>query len=129
MVVNEYGGTDGVVTLEDPVEELVGDTADEYDRVGTHARHRGDGSWSLSGLLRLDEVDEITGVPLPEGEDYDTLGGLVLARFGRIPAPGEKIVERIGQEEAHLMVERRDGWRVDRGRPRWCPRPRHRSGV
>jgi CBS domain containing-hemolysin-like protein len=114
VVVDEYGGTDGVVTLEDLVEELVGDIADEHDRTGAHARRRSDGSWSLSGLLRPDEVAEITGVALPEGEDFDTVAGFVLDRLGRLPAAGDEVIERLGEEQVLLQVERMDGWRVDR---------------
>ncbi len=76
IVVDEYGGTDGVVTLEDLVEEIVGDIADEHDRLSSRSRHRRDGTWSLSGLLRPDEVEEQTGIALPEGEDYETIAGL-----------------------------------------------------
>ena len=76
VVVDEYGGTDGVVTLEDLVEEIVGDIADEHDRLSARSRHRRDGTWSLSGLLRPDEVEEQTGIALPESEDYETIGGL-----------------------------------------------------
>ena len=78
VVLDEYGGHAGIVTLEDVVEEIVGDIADEHDRLGARARLRRDGSWSLSGLLRPDEVEDLTGIELPEGEDYDTVAGLVL---------------------------------------------------
>jgi CBS domain containing-hemolysin-like protein len=125
VVVDEYGGTEGVVTLEDVVEEIVGDIADEHDRPGAHARRRRDGSWSLSGLLRPDEVREITGVPLPEDDDYDTLAGLVLDRLGRVPGVGENVTVALPPptvladvpetpQAAVLTVERLQGLRVDR---------------
>jgi CBS domain containing-hemolysin-like protein len=120
VVVDEYGGTEGVVTLEDVVEEIVGDIADEHDRPGAHARRRRDGSWSLSGLLRPDEVHELTGVELPENADYDTLAGLVLDRLGRVPAVGESVTVGLPPaldfrpQVAVLTVERLDGRRVDR---------------
>ena len=90
IVVDEYGGTAGIVTLEDLVEELVGDIADEHDRPGAHARVTRDGGWSLSGLLRPDEVESITGVPLPEGHAYETIAGLVLERSGEVPSVGDR---------------------------------------
>lgn len=116
LVVDEYGGTDGVVTLEDLVEELVGDIADEHDRAGAHARRMRDGSWSLSGLLRPDEILELTGVALPGEDDYDTLAGLLLDRLGRVPAIGDSHCEQTPGHEAVLTVERMDGRRIDRVR-------------
>ena len=88
VVLDEYGGQAGIVTLEDVVEEIVGDIADEHDRLGAQARQRRDGSWSLSGLLRPDEVEDITGVSLPENEDYDTIAGLVLRGWAGSRSPG-----------------------------------------
>ncbi|MFS8095891.1 hemolysin family protein [Lentzea alba] len=98
LVVDEYGGTAGLVTLEDVVEEIVGDVRDEHDRgEAPPVRSLGKDSWLVSGLLRDDEVAEATGFHMPEG-DYETLAGLVLARLGRIPDVGDEI--------------RVDGWRV-----------------
>ena len=121
VVLDEYGGHAGIVTLEDVVEEIVGDIADEHDRLGSRARQRGDGSWLLSGLLRPDEVEDITGVALPDHEDYDTLAGLMLRELGRIPVAGE-IVElgiplpgsAAGRWRVHLSVLHMDGLRIDR---------------
>ena len=110
VVVDEFGGTDGVVTIEDLIEELVGDVRDEHDRPAGHARRLRSGAWSLSGLLRPDEVTTITGVPLPDGEGYETLGGLLGQRLGRVPARGDTV-----EVDGHrLLVERMDGRRVDR---------------
>jgi CBS domain containing-hemolysin-like protein len=89
VVLDEYGGHAGIVTLEDVVEELVGDIADEHDPQGQRAWPIPDGMWLLSGLLRPDEAEGITGVPLPEHEDYDTIAGLVLQALGRIPDVGD----------------------------------------
>ena len=86
VVVDEYGGTSGVVTLEDVVEELVGEVADEHDRARGSAARRPDGSWGFPGVLRPDELAEITGLTVPEDGPYETLGGLVMATLGRIPA-------------------------------------------
>ncbi|MDQ2587742.1 hemolysin family protein [Saccharothrix yanglingensis] len=91
LVVDEYGGTAGMVTLEDLVEEIVGDVRDEHDRRETSpVRFLGADSWLVSGLLRDDEIAEATGFRMPEG-DYETVAGLVLARLGRIPVAGEEI--------------------------------------
>lgn len=125
VVLDEYGGTAGVVTLEDVVEEIVGDIADEHDRLGALARHRRDGSWSVSGLLRPDEVAGATGLSLPAHEDYDTVAGLMLQRLGRMPEAGDLVVvplppkvdehgDALPVEEAVLTVERLDGLRIDR---------------
>ena len=126
VVLDEYGGTDGVVTLEDLVEEIVGDIADEHDRLSARTRERSDGTWSLSGMLRPDEVAEQTGLLLPESDDYETIGGLVHARLGRIADRGDVVVldalpEREPDDdgqlepvEVSLTVERMQGRRVDR---------------
>jgi CBS domain containing-hemolysin-like protein len=116
-----------VVTLEDVVEEIVGDISDEHDRLSARARQRRDGTWSLSGLLRPDEVEDITGVELPEHEDYDTLAGLVVRQLGRIPLAGDVAEvelpveldeddEELPRRSASLRVEHMDGLRVDRVR-------------
>lgn len=123
VVLDEYGGHAGIVTLEDVVEEIVGDISDEHDRLGARGRLRRDGTWSLSGLLRPDEVEDLTGLGLPEGEDYDTIAGLVLKALGRIPEPGDQVVvplveQREDEEEPErqvlLAVEHMDGLRIDR---------------
>ncbi|MCZ4498341.1 MAG: HlyC/CorC family transporter [Marmoricola sp.] len=126
IVSDEYGGTAGVVTLEDVVEEIVGDIADEHDRIGARLRRRPDGSWIVSGLLRPDEVLDATGLALPEHEDYDTVAGLLVQLLGRIPVRADEVVvplpvvqpddddEDPVQEHAVLRVERMDGLRVDR---------------
>ncbi|MFL6142652.1 MAG: hemolysin family protein [Labedaea sp.] len=98
LVVDEYGGTAGMVTLEDLIEEIVGDVRDEHDRRETSpVRAIGRDSWIVSGLLRDDEVAEATGFRMPEG-DYETLAGLVLTRLGRIPEVNDEIQV--------------DGWRI-----------------
>jgi CBS domain containing-hemolysin-like protein len=126
IVSDEYGGTAGVVTLEDVVEEIVGDIADEHDRSAARLRQRPDGSWIVSGLLRPDEVLDATGLALPEHDDYDTVAGLLVQRLGRIPRPGDSVEVALPPvvpedddadpvlEHAHLRVVRMDGLRVDR---------------
>lgn len=123
VVLDEYGGHAGIVTLEDVIEEIVGDISDEHDRLGARARQRRDGTWSLSGLLRPDEVEDLTDVELPESEDYDTVAGLVLQVLGKIPHVGDiaevAVPDRSDPEVnrerlAVLTVEHMDGLRVDR---------------
>jgi CBS domain containing-hemolysin-like protein len=98
VVVDEYGGTAGLVTLEDLVEEIVGDVRDEHDRGEINpVRPLGRDSWMVSGLLRDDELAEATGFRMPDG-DYETLAGLVLTRLGRIPEVNDEV--------------RIDGWRI-----------------
>jgi CBS domain containing-hemolysin-like protein len=91
IVVDEYGGTAGIVTLEDLVEEIVGDVRDEHDRLeASQVQPLGEQSWIIAGLLRADEVAEATGFVMPEG-DYETVAGLVLERLGRIPDAGDEV--------------------------------------
>jgi CBS domain containing-hemolysin-like protein len=125
VVVDEYGGTDGIVTLEDLVEEIVGEIQDEQDRPVGRMRELPDGAWALSGLLRPDEVEQLTGLGIPEGEESDTLGGLVIERLGRMPEVGDTVeltaadhadVDEDGiprDAKVRLEVSRLDGRRVD----------------
>jgi CBS domain containing-hemolysin-like protein len=112
VVVDEYGGTAGVVTLEDVVEELVGEVSDEHDRNRLGVVRRRDGTYSVPGLMRPDEVREAVELPIPDGPEYETVGGFVMARLGRVPRAGDE-VEIAG---VMLRVERMDGRRVDRVR-------------
>ncbi|WP_024874320.1 hemolysin family protein [Saccharomonospora piscinae] len=91
VVVDEYGGTAGLVTLEDVVEEIVGDVRDEHDvhEEPTSQQLTAD-SWVVSGQLRGDEVREATGFAMPEG-DYETIAGFLLEQLGDIPDPGASV--------------------------------------
>ncbi|HET9876467.1 MAG TPA: hemolysin family protein [Mycobacterium sp.] len=89
LVVDEYGGTAGMITLEDLIEEIVGDVRDEHDDATPDVLAAGNG-WRVSGLLRIDEVASATGYRAPEG-DYETIGGLVLQQLGHIPHSGETV--------------------------------------
>ncbi|WP_329047564.1 hemolysin family protein [Amycolatopsis sp. NBC_01488] len=89
IVVDEYGGTAGLVTLEDVVEEIIGDVRDEHDdHEGPASQQVGTDSWLVSGQLRADEVTDVTGFRMPDG-DYETIAGLILERLGKIPAEGD----------------------------------------
>jgi len=120
VVVDEYGGTSGVVTFEDVVEELVGEVSDEHDARRAGALLASDGSWVVPGLLRPDELEERTTLRVPEGPDYETLGGLVMARLGRVPVVGDVVRLDAEYEGATVTatVEEMDGRRVDRLRLR-----------
>ena len=91
VVVDEYGGTSGVVTLEDLVEEIVGEVSDEHDRGQTTGRRLADGSWTVPGLWRPDEVRARIGAEVPEGPAYETVGGWVMAALGRVPEVGDEV--------------------------------------
>jgi putative hemolysin len=116
IVVDEYGGTDGIVTLEDLIEEVIGDIRDEYDEDITEARRLAGGEVEVDGKLNLDEIAEIAGVELPEGP-YATVAGFVMAELGRLPRTGD-VVEHDGMR---ITVVRTDGRRV--ARVRLTPRP------
>lgn len=89
LVADEYGGIAGMVTVEDLMEEIVGDIRDEHDEEAPDVERVGDG-WRVSGLLRTDEVAEATDFRAPEG-DYETIGGLVMQALGHIPEEGETV--------------------------------------
>ena len=121
LVVDEFGNVAGLVTLEDLVEEIVGEVRDEHDEAEEPARREPDGSWTLPGLLRPDEIRRIVGLQLPEDEDYETVGGLIGDRLARIPAEGDEVVlaardEDGAEHEVTLTVLAMDELRVDRVR-------------
>lgn len=84
VVVDEYGGTAGIVTLEDVLESIVGNIQDEYDNEEEEIKQINETTFTVDGTTDLDEVDELVGVELPEG-DYDTLGGFVISLLGYLP--------------------------------------------
>jgi len=91
IVVDEYGGTAGIVTLEDLIEELVGEIVDEYDTDEPSVEALGDGRFRVPSIMAVDEVNELLDAELPLGDDWDTIGGLVLAQAGHIPIEEESI--------------------------------------
>ncbi|SDL70855.1 Hemolysin, contains CBS domains [Corynebacterium mycetoides] len=92
LVADEYGGTQGLVTIEDVVEELLGEVYDEYDdRESERDFQRFGSSWEVSGLVRLDELSERLSYTAPDGP-YETLGGLIMSTLGRVPVLGDKVV-------------------------------------
>jgi putative hemolysin len=124
IVVDEYGGTAGIVTLEDLVEELIGDIWDEYDTESGQARQLPAGELEVDGLLNLDEFAEQTGIELPEGP-YETVAGYIVAKLGQLPSAGDHV-----DTDGHkLTVTELDGRRVARVlvAPRTEPRPEPRQ--
>ncbi|QUH00831.1 HlyC/CorC family transporter [Saccharopolyspora erythraea] len=109
VVVDEYGGTAGIVTVEDLVEEVVGEIWDEYDTGAAPVLPSPEGSYELDGMLHRSEVEEHTGIVLPEGP-FDTLAGFVMAELGRMPAVGDSI-DALGHR---FTVRELDGRRVAR---------------
>ena len=136
VVVDEYGGTDGIVTLEDLIEELVGDIQDEYDPAARPSRRAGQ-TMELDGLLHRDDVHERTGVTLPEGP-FETLAGFVQTGLGRVPSVGDTL-DALGHRFAVLEMDGRRAARIGvrplteaggRGSSDAVPvAPRHRSDA
>ena len=119
IVVDEYGGTDGIVTLEDLIEEVIGEIYDEYDAdVAPEDDGRADGPQEVDGLLNLDDFTEATGLRLPEGP-YETVAGYVLAELGRLPVVGDA-VQAGGRTLAVLEL---DGRRIARISVSRAPEP------
>src|SRR3954454_4113965 len=111
VVVDECGGTAGIVTLEDLIEELVGEIRDEYDVVDDEARLLRGGDMEVDGLLNLDDFAEATGHELPDGP-YETVAGCLMSRLGRLPRSGDAVEV----DSVRLKVTRMDGRRIARVR-------------
>lgn len=119
IVVDEYGGTAGIVTLEDLIEELVGEISDEYDVAEPTVEPLEEGRYRVPSIMAVDEVNDLLGAELPLGDDWDTIGGLMMAQAGHIPTEGESIEvdgyclvagnvtgQRIGSVTVEALVER-----------------------
>ena len=88
IVLDEYGGTAGLITLEDLVEDIVGNIQDEYDHEEEEIHRMSETEFTVDGTASIDEICDMADVKLPEG-DYDTIAGFVTERLGRLPKPGE----------------------------------------
>lgn len=111
IVLDEYGGTAGIVTLEDLVEEVIGDIRDEYDVARAEVTRLRNGDLELDGLINLDDFHEETGVELTDGP-YETLAGYIVARLGRLPTVGDQVAF----DGLRLTVHAMDGRRIARVR-------------
>lgn len=88
IIVDEYGGTEGLITMEDLLESIVGNIQDEYDHEEEEIRKLAENKFTVDGVTPIDEIEDLVGVELPETE-YDTIAGLMMERLGRVPSPGE----------------------------------------
>lgn len=111
VVVDEYGGTAGLVTLEDLIEELVGEIVDEFDHEEAMVEPLPGGGIRVNARMAVDEVNELLGAELPEG-DWDSVGGLLYHELGRPPAEGEDAVVTVGGLVWRLRAERVQGRRI-----------------
>jgi putative hemolysin len=113
LVVDEYGDFEGVVTLHDILQSLVGDIADPGDSESKTVVRRDDGSWLVDGMVGIDEIKDLTGLkelPGDESGDFQTLGGFMMARINRVPTVGDRIIV----DGHRFEVVNMDGRRVDR---------------
>jgi CBS domain containing-hemolysin-like protein len=114
VVLDEFGGVSGLVTIEDVLEEIVGEIDDEYDQQAEAAiRKIDDDTCEALGRTHIHEINELMGFDLPENADFDTIGGFVFAEFGRVPSPGETITWQDSVRVTVLEASRR---RVNRVR-------------
>ncbi len=107
IVADEYGDVAGLITLEDCLEELVGEIVDEYDIEGAQVEHLANGDYLVDGGISIDELNEVVGGDLPD-DDWDTIGGLVFSTLEHVPAPGEELEF----EGWHFTAEEVEGRRI-----------------
>jgi len=112
IVVDEYGGTAGIVTLEDVIEEIVGEIQDEYDKEAPPVKKIDANNYLVDGSILIDDLNEELGISLPEEEGVDTLAGFLLGRFGSVP----KSKSSISWNDYKFVVERVFNRRVERVR-------------
>ncbi len=111
VVVDEYGGTEGIITMEDLLESIVGSMQDEYDTEEAEIQRESDNRYSVDGTTPVDEISDLTGSELPDG-DYDTIAGLMMCQLGRIPKPNEHPHIKVGN--LTLTVAEMDDRRIAR---------------
>jgi putative hemolysin len=117
IVADEYGDVAGLVTLEDVLEEIVGEITDEYDVVESHIQPVGLNGWRVQAKTPVWEFNEVVKASLPEGEAFDTIGGLVASTLAKIPEPGDEVaydgfnfrVERVNRRRIGTVLVRRSG--------------------
>ena len=124
IVIDEYGGTSGLITLEDLLEEIVGNIYDEFDpKEEQDVTPLPDGRWRVSGSTDLETLGEALSIELPLDEEYDTLGGLVFSHLTEIPADGERpVVECCGLRiSVTEIADRRVEWAIVEKLPEETP--------
>ena len=114
VVLDEYGGVSGLVTIEDVLEEIVGEIVDEYDEETVEEIQRIDDDTCVAlGRAHVDEINEAMNLQLPDDGDFDTIGGFVFTELGRVPLPGESLV---WQDQVQIQVLEATKRRIDRVR-------------
>jgi CBS domain containing-hemolysin-like protein len=101
LVVNEYGGTEGIITMEDILEELVGEIQDEYDNEIPFVEKTGENTFNVLASVSLDDINEFLPEPIAKDKQYETLAGYLILKFGKIPAVKEKIT--VGNYEFSIV--------------------------
>ncbi|MEC8896576.1 MAG: transporter associated domain-containing protein, partial [Planctomycetota bacterium] len=111
IVMDEHGGTEGLVTIEDVIEEIVGEISDEYEQEEEEPIQRlSNGTVSVDAAVHIDDLNEELSLGIPENENYDTIGGFLFSSMGRIP----KVGDTFALEGVHFEVTSADGRRVHR---------------
>ncbi len=124
VVLDEYGGVSGLVTMEDVLEEIVGEIIDEYDKdLGEEIKHIGDGVAEAQGKVHIDEINEQLVLGLPDDGDFDTIGGFVFSELGHVPRVGEELV----RENVRITVLEATSRRILRVRIEILDRPRRET--
>jgi putative hemolysin len=112
IVVDEYGGTAGLITLEDVIEEIVGEIRDEYDREKPLIHQVNENTWLVDGKIDIEDLNENLSLKIPAEEDYESLGGFIFSLMGRIP----QVKEEVRFEDLLLIVEKVQGQRIQKVR-------------
>ncbi len=120
IVVDEYGGTEGIITMEDLLEEIVGNIYDEFDKAEQpEIEPLGENQWRVTGSVPISTLVDDLDLPLPESDDYDTLGGMIVTRLNAIPKDGEQLDMEVNGVELH--VEKIEDHRIESVLLRWTP--------
>ena len=120
IVVDEYGGTEGIITIEDLLEEIVGNIYDEFDKAEQpEIEPLSENQWRVTGSVPISTLVDDLDLPLPESDDYDTLGGMIVTRLNAIPKDGEQLDMEVNGVELH--VEKIEDHRIESVLLRWTP--------